>query len=222
MTLLRSWTDRDVERAVRAGLWCGLAAALTYLAWSFVPLPPRLNTLFHVFFGLLVVPGFLAVGIRVQDAGASVAALFGTLFGMIAGPFFAAMTIVQVANLTYLRRFIRESQGAAKERYEEILRGVFTVQLGLDLVWDLFVTCATILIGFAMLKVPGVRRVLGLLGIAAGALTLGLNLWTMPVPPAEAGLFDAGPAVGAWYLVVSAWMLWSSGSGGSGPVLRPG
>ena len=221
MTLPMSWTGRDVDRAIRVGLGCGLAAALMYLAWSFLPLPPRVNTLAHAFFGLLLVPGFLAIGLRVQDARASVAALFGTLFGIIAGPFFAAMTIVQVSNLAYLNRFIRESgDEAARERYGEILRGVFTVQLGLDVVWDLFVTSATILIGFAMLQVPGARRALGLLGIAAGGLTLGLNLWTMPVPPAEAGLFDAGPAVGTWYLVVVSWMLWFPGSGVAAPAPR--
>ncbi len=30
-----------------------------------------------------------------------------------------------------------------------------------------------------------------------------LKAWTFPVPPREAGWFDAGPMVGAWFTVVS-------------------
>lgn len=209
MTLLGNWTDKDFDRAVRTGLFCGLAAALMYLAWSVLPLPSVLNRLFHVFFGVLLVPGFLAIGMRLQQSRPSVAALFGAILGMIAGPFFAAMTIVQMSNLRYMRRFIREAADpAAKAAFEQILRGVFTVQLGLDIVWDVFVTTGTILIAVAMIRGRGTLRYLGVVGLLAGGLTLVLNLWTMPVPPAEAGLFDAGPLTGAWYLIVSAWMLW--------------
>lgn len=165
--------------------------------------------MFHASFGLLLVPGFVAIALRIQDTGPSVAALFGMLFGIISAPCFAAMTLVQVSNLAYIRRFIREATDpAAQQHLREILRVVFTVQLGLDLVWDLFVTCATILVASPMLKVRGASRVFGVFGIAAGLLALVLNLWTLPVPPAEAGLFDAGPAVGAWYLLVAAWLLW--------------
>lgn len=209
MMLLRSWTEEDFNRTVRAGLFCGLAAALMYLGWSVLPLPRMLNMLFHVFFGVLLVPGFLAIGMRLQQSKASTAALFGMLLGMIAGPFFAAMTIVQMSNLRYLRRFIKESTDPeTKLAFQQILRGVFTVQLGLDIVWDVFVTTGTILIACAMIRRTGTMRYLGILGLCAGLLTLTLNLWTMPVPPAEAGLFDAGPFTGAWYLIVASWMLW--------------
>ena len=211
MTLLRNWTAGDYERSVRAGLFCGLAAALMYLVWSTLPLPSALNVLFHVFFGVLLVPGFLAIGLRVQETRPSTAALFGTLLGMIAGPFFAAMTIVQMSNIVYIHRFIAEASDPASRRaFQQILRGVFTVQLGLDIVWDVFVTTGTILIAGAMVLNRGWSRLLGVLGIAAGGLTLVLNLHTMPVPPAEAGLFDAGPLTGAWYLVVVSWLLWKS------------
>lgn len=40
------------------------------------------------------------------------------------------------------------------------------------------------------------------------ALTfLAMKLSTFPIPPAEAGLFDLGPGLGAWFLCFSAYIL---------------
>jgi hypothetical protein len=45
--------------------------------------------------------------------------------------------------------------------------------------------------------------------VFAGLLLLVLNLWTFPIPPGESGLFDVGPFVGLWFMVLSVRMLFS-------------
>jgi hypothetical protein len=65
----------------------------------------------------------------------------------------------------------------------------------------------TLLLAIAMLSHPRLGRIVGLAGIAVAVVLLAFNLYTFPTPPGDAGLFDAGPVVGLWYLVVSVLML---------------
>ena len=37
-----------------------------------------------------------------------------------------------------------------------------------------------------------------------------MKLWTYPIPPAEAGLFDLGPGMGAWYMLFSRLILFTA------------
>lgn len=81
------------------------------------------------------------------------------------------------------------------------------IWLGLDVAWDVFVGTGTVLFGVALWLHPDFRPLTAGFGVLVGALLLVLNLATFPVPPAEAGLFDVGPFVGLWYVVLSARVL---------------
>lgn len=195
------------ESLVKTGAIAGLTASLIYPLWSFVPLPSIISMLFHFAFGPLVIVAFIGLNRLIKTIKNTAALHIATLFGIIAGAFYNLMTIVQSLNLTYIRGYIRQANDpATKEAYEQILQGVFTVQLGIDVSWDIFITLATVLFGVTMLKHPRFGKVLGGLGIIVGLATLVLNLYTFPVPPREAGLIDLGPAVGFWFLVVSVQM----------------
>ncbi len=200
--------QRRYRALVLTGAICGITATLIYLVWSFLPLLPMLNLFFHFAFGPLVIVGTLGVAAFLERAGSILAAPLAKVFGVVAGAFFTGMRVVQSSNLSYINRFIREAESqATKDDFGRAFDTVFTVQLGLDVCWDLFISLATILFGVALLRVNNLARVLGLFGILAGAALLVLNLYTFPVPPREAGLFDIGPAVGLWFLLVSAWLL---------------
>ena len=99
----------------------------------------------------------------------------------------------------------------SKAALRQQLKGVSTVQLGIDVSWDIFLCLATILFGYALLRTRGVERWLGASGILAGSLLLISNLATFPVPPAEAGSVDLGPAAGIWFMLVSVRALWVIG-----------
>ena len=53
----------------------------------------------------------------------------------------------------------------------------------------------------AMLRHPSFGRAIGATGLLLGALLLGFNLWTFPVPPEAAGTIDWGPFCALWMLV---------------------
>ncbi len=96
------------------------------------------------------------------------------------------------------------------EAVQTIVHWVWDVILGLDIAWDVFIGLGTLLFGVAMLRHPRLGPIMGGAGILiAGVGVLGMNFYTLPTPPANAGLIDAGPLCGLWYLVVVI-LIWRS------------
>ena len=76
------------------------------------------------------------------------------------------------------------------------------VQYLLDVVWDIFICGALILLGTVMLGHPAYGKIWGGLGILLSFGLLVLNLHTFPEAPAYAGSVDLGPFVALWMLAV--------------------
>jgi hypothetical protein len=116
----------------------------------------------------------------------SVCGALGAASNAIAGALFAAMILVQLA---------------AGDRDEN--SHTQAVWLGLDVAWDIYIGVGTLLFAAASYAHRWFGKTIGISGIIIALLLLVLNLWTFPTPPASAGLFDVGPLVGSWYLVVT-------------------
>lgn len=204
----------DIHRAqlqhglLRGGAACGLIAALIYPLWSALPLPATPNLLLHFAFGPLLVVAFIGLDIWSQQQRTSAAARIGCVFGAIAGVAFCMMTVVQAANLGWIPpRIAATADPLLQQDLRRVLHGVFRVQLGLDIVWDLFITVGTLLFAASLPGDSPWRRSWRVYGVTAAAATLGLNLMSFPVPPRDAGLVDGGPFVGAWYLGTTLMMI---------------
>ncbi len=199
---------------LRAGAACGLCAALIYPLWSVIDLPLPLNRLLHFAFGPLLVVAFLGLDRWVQRQGPSAMARIGCVFGAIAGASFCAMTVVQAANLGWISPRIAETADPLLQQdLRRVLHGVFSVQLGLDIVWDIHICLATMLLAASL---PGdwvLLRAWRVCGVSTAAATLGLNLLCFPLPPRDAGMVDGGPLVGAWYLGTTLLMIASLRAG---------
>ena len=72
----------------------------------------------------------------------------------------------------------------------------------MDVVWDIFICVASILVAIAMLSHPSFGKIWGGLGIVTAALLLILNLSAFPFPPAKSGSVDLGPVLALWILAV--------------------
>lgn len=132
---------------LHAGAVCGLTAALIYPLWSAFPVPEALNRLLHFALGPLLVVAFLGFDRWVQGRQPSARARIGCVFGTIAGMFFCAMTVVQAANLGWISpRIAAPADPLVQQDLRRLLDGVFSVQLGLDIVSDIFICCGTVLL----------------------------------------------------------------------------
>jgi hypothetical protein len=78
-----------------------------------------------------------------------------------------------------------------------------TIQLGLDVVWDIFLGVGTILLSLNMFRHPRFGKIISITGIIIALALLSLNIYSFPFPPAESGLIDLGPLTALWYLAVT-------------------
>lgn len=187
----------------RAAIGFGLAAVGAYLVVALRLLPVPLLRVLFISAGPLIAVAILAMGQWLAAERDSVALRLAVLLHVVAAAFFSAMAIVQNANLAFTRsRLARTDDELERRMIEAAHRSVDGVQLGLDIAWDIWITAGAVFLAVALLRHPRFPAVIGWTGIAAAALVLALNLWTFPVPPASAGLFDAGPILGLWYLAV--------------------
>jgi hypothetical protein len=186
----------------------GILATGVYLAKTLLPLPDAAHLACVLSFGPLVVAGSPGLA-RFAQANRHRAYIdVAKIFAIIAGTFHIAMVSVQLTTIHFMREDIREAAtDTAKAALREILSGVFTVQLGLCFVWDLFIGLATILFSIALLSYGIVGRIIAVLGLLIAAAFLSFKLYTFPVPPADAGLFDLGPGMGSWFLAFSIFVL---------------
>ncbi len=190
-------------RQVRVGVWAGFGALATYLANAFLPLPPFLETTFFLLMGPCVVAAFVGIYPFLNRPRPTVSALMSVVFGVIGGATRMMFASVQLNNLEYIRGYMEGAEPAVEETWRLIFRGVFTVQNGLNWVSDFFVDVAAFLIAVVMWRHPAFGRWFALFTTVTIAPHLLLKSITFPRPPAEAGLFDAGPLVGLWFLVMT-------------------
>lgn len=192
------------QRFVRVGAAAGLTGCLMYALRSSLPLPAPASTALFLFFGPVLVVAYVGILPFMIRARAPVAAVLGSVFGIIAAAVNMMFAAVQLNNLYYMRGYIRAAASDTEQQtWRNILQGVFTVQNGLNYVADFFFDWTILLWSFLMWTHPKFGRSFTVTGVIAGGLHFGLKLMTFPRPPAEAGLFDAGPLIGAWYALVS-------------------
>jgi hypothetical protein len=182
--------DPHVYSWIKAGIVAGVAASVLYPVLLFVLLPLSATATVAAALGPAI--GIASVGLfhmlGLQQRTVSAAAAAGA--NAIAGALFTAMALVQLAAKDMSQRSAIEP-------------GTIAVWLGLDVAWDVYIGLGTVLFAWAMLDHPRFRWPFGLPGFVVGFLVIVLNLFTFPTPPAEAGLVDVGPLVGAWYLAIT-------------------
>jgi hypothetical protein len=192
------------QRLVRLGVAAGGAAIVMYVTRTFLPLPGVVKTVFFVLFGPSLVVAFLGFYPFLCKPRPTVSAVLGTVFGIIAGATNMMFAVIQVNNLDYIGRYMRAADSPeARQMWQSILNGVFTVQNGLNFVMDFFLDVAALLFAMAMWKHPKFGKTFSLLAVLLVGPHFLMKAVSFPQPPAEAGLFDAGPLVGVWFTLVT-------------------
>ncbi|MBX3381325.1 MAG: hypothetical protein KF805_14615 [Phycisphaeraceae bacterium] len=191
----------------------GITATAVFLAKTLIPMPSFPHLLLCMSFGPLVIASTPGIARFLKRTRPSMLVDAGALFAIIAAAFHLAMVCVQSTTLIVMRERINAADEAAKAALRQILGGVFTVQLGLCFCWDLFIALATLLFCTVLWKRGTAAGILASVGALVAVAFLSMKLSTYPIPPAEAGLFDLGPGLGAWFMLFSIYILCNAGQG---------
>ncbi len=130
----------------------------------------------------------------------SVAGRLGLVFAVAAFSTLLAMVVVQLAVGSGIGEIAR---GLDPQIARALRRGLRLVDLGLDVTWDILISAALLLTGVAMRRRAGLGAGWAIPSIAFGIALFALNIATFPWPPATRGLFDIGPAIAAYFLLLS-------------------
>ncbi len=183
-----------------------IAGVLSVAGYFAVVLPFLPGPVSRIIFFAIPLAGILFVvgASRVLSLyGPTVAVQVATLFGIIGFSVMNLMAVVQ--NSIHLLISRHTPAAMSRDEIEWVRRGVDSVQLGLDVSFDIFVLVSVILFAFAMRKHPRFGPVFAISGSLAAAATLVLNLTSFPMPPKP----DLGPVVAVWLLAVALRMLFS-------------
>ncbi len=188
---------------IRIAWMSGTASVLCYFLAAFLPLPDVLTRLLAFAFGPLLSIAFLGFYHFLSEHRPGPMLQIACLFGIIAGVLVTSMLVVQVGNNMVRGDLLASAADqAAKDAVDLAWRAVNRVQYLLDVVWDIFICIATMLLALVLASHPRFGKLWGSVGFLAGLLLLVLNLQTFPEAPAEAGSVDLGPIVALWMLAV--------------------
>ncbi len=207
---MNSETQSLEERWVQVSIIAGLIASVSYPILIFVPLPRMLTITLGASFGPSLAIASVGLYHFLKAERETVATQIGAIANVVAGALVTAMIVVQLAirfpQLDYIAEF------GTDQSIQTIIHWTWYVVLGLDVSFDVFLAIGTFCFALRMLNHPRFGKAFGITGfLIAVPFLLGLNFYTFPYPPRDAGLtiWDPGPPTALWYLAVTI-QLWRS------------
>jgi hypothetical protein len=189
--------------------WAALAgslAVLSYLTTQLVPLPPAVARVLFFATGPVFIVFAVALGRTMGERRRAVSLELASLFAVIGGATLTMMAVVQSAVFATTRQPVLPPLDEAPARALRLAwKGVDSVQLGMDVTFDIFYFVALVLFGWNMRHDRRFGAILGAAGALLSLAALGLNLASFPVPPRP----DLGPVIALWAVVVVV-QLWRS------------
>lgn len=197
----------SVKQWHRLAIYCGIAAFLSYFLAAFAPFPDMVALLLAFAFGPLFMLSSLGLFYLLKPWKDSINLRIAVLFNIVATAMLTMMLVVQLAGQEFHWQYKASDRGSvSEEQLKWMYKEVNSVQLGMDIAWDIFISLGTFFLGWVMLNHPKTNRIIGILGMLFSVLLLGFNLTYFPSPPVEVGSIDFGPFVALWYLVLMGWL----------------
>lgn len=186
----------------------GFAAFASYLTAAFLPLPEKISLILAFAFGPLLMLASLGLFYVIREWKDSLTLRAAALFNVTATAIVTMMLVVQQTIFSFHDKFkTQPHDGVSDRQLSSMFSEVNSVQLGMDLAWDIFISAGTFLFAVSFWRHPALSKILSAAGMLAALLLLVFNLAFFPEPPGEAGSVDFGPFVSLWYLVLITWVL---------------
>jgi hypothetical protein len=198
---------RIADQWIQYGGYSGLIFALLFIGQAVLPLPDRLETITALVMPLFLLVGHVGLYHFLTKHRPSITNQLGLIFGICAPVLVSAMLTVQMSLVSYMGKYYTPLEQAVRESQINIWRAVDSVQLGLDVAWDMFILPTVILFSIGIMRHPAFGKIFGGIGVVFGVVGLVLNIGTFPTPPINVGLPDIGPFVVTWYVVLFALLI---------------
>lgn len=191
----------------------GLLVGLFFIAFVYVgtlamkgpPLPERLRLTLWFLLAPTAIFGVTRLRMWLISAsrGSPDVTNAGALFLVIAFAFLDLMLVVQQTIFFYFRDLLGAAHDeVARQTLWLIFRLVNSVQLGIDITFDVFYCLGIIFVSLSLFGLGRFVRIVGGYGILSALGLFAFNMWTFPKGPADAGLVDLGPATAVWWIAV--------------------
>ena len=191
----------------RLAVYCGLSAFISYFMAAFVPFPEKISLLLAFAFGPLFMLSSVGLFFVLKHWKDSINLRIAVLFNTVATAMVTMMLVVQLTGQEFHQQYKAADRGSVSvEQLNWIFKEVNSVQLGMDLAWDIFISIGTFFFALVMFNHPKMNKVISILGMIFSVLLLGFNVTYFPEPPGEAGSIDFGPFVAIWYIVLMVWL----------------
>jgi hypothetical protein len=195
-----------INQIQKIGAISGILSIILYLSAILPFLPNSLGRLAGFTFPLLWIIAYMGLYHFLKKQNHTPSLEIGYLFGIIGAAIACSLIVVQQANFMWHDAAMEAANTEeAKSLLKASFKGANRVQAGLDVAFDIFITISWFLFGLNIAKSPSFSKLLGWSGCLIALGLLVLNLYTFPNAPAESGLFDLGPFLGLWTLVVYIW-----------------
>lgn len=189
---------------IRVGAFAGLIGTLAYFIVILTPAPLIVQVLLVTVWGLCISVGAPGLYYLLSLNRKTVSLQIGVASSAVAGVIALTMLIVQMSvNTAVVSMIEAPPEGASEATVRAAWSVVDHVQLGLDIVWDVYLCLSALLIAWNMRRHPRFGLFFSATGILIAGALFAFNMATFPVPPANAGSIDLGPLIGLWFLVVT-------------------
>ena len=184
----------------------GVITLLVYLTTSTGLVDGDSKVILALAFGIgpMAIVGVLGVVERLVPHASDRMTRLSRVFLVSAFVLFTLMVIVQQMTVMQFDNLRAIADPAKAESLNLIFKGVNTLQMGIDVAFDLFYCIGIIVLASAMYRHPEFNRVVSVFGVVSAGALLALNLYAFPDIPKESGLVDLGPVTGFWWLMVIA------------------
>jgi hypothetical protein len=191
----------------RWGAISGIAGTVCYIAAIAIPFHPTARYLIAMAWPVLSIIFAYSIYRYIANERPTASNQLSFVFACLGFTLVASMLSVQMATGLATDDFIAASPDK-KEQLQLIHRTIRYVDMGIDVAWDIFIGTSLIFLSFAIKRHPHFRLWWSVLAALLGTMLIVLNVITFPYPPDSKGLFDIGPGIGLYIILLSSRLLW--------------
>jgi hypothetical protein len=196
-----------IQQIEKIGAISGILSIIFYFSAAVLPfIPDSIGRLMGFTFPLLWIISFMGLYSFLRKESHTPSLEIAYIFGIIGAAIACSLIVVQQANFMWHDAAMEVANSEeTKALLKASFKGANRVQAGLDVSFDIFITISWFLFGINIARSSSFNKILGWTGSLIAITLLSLNLYTFPTAPAESGLFDLGPLLGLWTMVVYIW-----------------